>query len=62
MALQTSITNTLDNVGDEANLDRNVKKIFSHEAVLAPLMRMCIPEFRNFSDEYIVENCFAEKP
>ncbi len=54
MALQTSVANSLDNAGDEAKLDRNVKKIFSHEAVLAPLMRMCIPEFKGFSDEYIL--------
>lgn len=60
--MQTSIANSLDNAGDEAKLDRNVKKIFSHEAVLAPLMRMCIPEFQGFTDEYIVANCFTEKP
>ena len=62
MTLQTSIANTLDYAGDEAMLDRNAKKIFSHEAVLAPLMQMCIPEFRNYSDEYIIANCFADKP
>ena len=62
MALQTSVANSLDNAGDEAKLDRNVKKIFFHEAVLAPLMRMCIPGFQNYSDEYIVANCFTEKP
>ncbi|MBQ6400601.1 MAG: PD-(D/E)XK nuclease family transposase [Clostridia bacterium] len=62
MAFQTSIAKTLDNAGDEAKLDRNVKKIFSHEAILAPLMRMCIPEFQGFSDEFIATNCFVEKP
>ena len=60
--MQTSIANSMDNAGDEAKLDRNVKKIFSHEAVLAPLMRMCIPEFQSFSDEYIAKNCFVGKP
>ena len=62
MPLQTSIANSLDNAGDEAQLDRNVKKILSHEFVLAPLMRMSIPEFKGFSDEYIVRNCFVDQP
>ena len=62
MTTQTSIANNLDHAGDEAMLDRNAKKIFSHEAVLAPLMRMCIPEFKDYTDEYIIANCFEEKP
>ena len=62
MALQTSIANTMDHAGHEAALDRNAKKIFSHEAILAPLMRMCIPEFAKCTDEYIIANCFEEKP
>ena len=62
LPLQTSIANSLDNAGDEAQLDRNVKKILSHEAVLAPLMRMSIPEFKGFSDEFITKNCFVDKP
>ena len=62
MPLQTSIANSLDNAGDEAQLDRNVKKILSHEFVLAPLMRMSIPEFKGFSDEYIIRNCFVDQP
>ena len=60
--MQTSIANTLDFAGEEALLDRQAKRFFSHEAVLAPLMRMCIPEFAGFSDEYIIRNCFEEKP
>ena len=62
MTMQTSIANALDNAAEEAMLDRNAKKIFSHEAVLAPLLRMCIPEFKGYSDEYILANCFADKP
>ena len=60
--MQTSIANTLDFAGDEALLDKQAKKIFSHEAVLAPLMRMCIPEFAGYTDEFIIRNCFTEKP
>ena len=60
--MQTSIANSMDNAGDEAKLDRNIKKIFSHEAVLAPLMRMCIPEFQNYTDTFIAQNCFVGKP
>lgn len=60
--MQTSIANSLDHAGDEAKLDRNAKKIFSHEAVLAPLMRMCIPEFADYTDEYIIANCFDGAP
>ena len=62
MALQTSIANTLDHAGDEAKLDSSAKKIFSHEAILAPMMRMCVPEFAAFPDEYIIANCFAGPP
>ena len=60
--MQTSIANSMDHAGDTAKMDRHIKKIFSHEAVLAPLMRMCLPEFRNYSDEFIVRNCFLGKP
>ncbi len=62
MATQTGIANALDHAGDAAMLDRYAKKIFSHEAILAPLMRMCIPEFADCTDEFIVANCFEEKP
>ncbi|MBO7663534.1 MAG: PD-(D/E)XK nuclease family transposase, partial [Clostridia bacterium] len=43
-------------------MDLNAKRLLSYEAVLAMLMRMCIPEFAGFSAEYIVANCFADKP
>lgn len=43
-------------------MDLNAKRLLSYEAVLAMLMRMCIPEFAGFSAEYIVGNCFADKP
>lgn len=62
MATQTSIANTLDYAGEEAMLDRNAKKIFSHKAILAPLMRMSIPEFKDCTDAYIIANCFDSEP
>ena len=62
MALQTSISNALDHAGDEARLDKEAKKIFSHLSILAPLMRMCIPEFTGLTDQYIIENCFVDTP
>ncbi|MBR1684421.1 MAG: hypothetical protein IJ708_04740 [Clostridia bacterium] len=61
-ALQTSISNALDHAGDEARLDKEAKKIFSHLSILAPLMRMCIPEFAKFTDQYIIDNCFVDTP
>ena len=60
--LQTSISNALDHAGDEARFDKEAKKIFSHLSILAPLMRMCIPEFSGYTDQYIIENCFVDTP
>ena len=62
IALQTSIANAIDHAGDKAKMDRYAKSIFSHLCVLAPLMRMCIPEFAGMTDQYIIENCFVDTP
>ena len=62
MALQTSIANAPDHAGDEAKLDKEAKKIFSHLSILAPLMRMCIPEFAGLTDQFIIDNCFVDAP
>ena len=60
--MNTSVANSMINAGDKTILDRHVKNLFGHKAVLVPLLQYCVSEFKGLSAQFIMENCFVGDP
>ena len=60
--INTDLANTIILADEKTTLDRHVINLFSHKAVLAPLLKYCVSEFSSFSPEYIMQNCFVGEP
>ena len=60
--MNTSVANSMINAGDKTTLDRHVKNLFGHKAVLVPLLQYCVSEFKGLSAQFIMENCFVGDP
>ena len=60
--MKTGIANTMEIAADKTTLDRHVVNIFSHKSVLSVLMMYCVEEFKGYSADYIMKNCFVGEP
>ena len=60
--MNTSVANAMELAKEKTTLDRHVVNLFRHKAVLAVLMQRCVKEFRDYTPEYIMKNCFAAEP
>ena len=60
--MNTSVANAMINAGDKTTLDKHVKNLFGHKAVLVPLLQYCVPEFRGMPQEKIMNECFVDNP
>lgn len=59
---QTLIANMIDATGKDAQYDRQSKRLLSMTVILAWILKSCVKEFKDFSIEYITNNCFVGKP
>ena len=57
--VQTSLANSIDAAGDTAQMDASAKGILKHRSVLAVILKECTVEFKDYSLEYIEQNCFV---
>ena len=60
--MNTGISNAMEIAANKTTLDCHVVNLFSHKAVLAVLMMYCVEEFKDFSADYILKNCFVGEP
>jgi hypothetical protein len=57
--VQTSLANSIDAAGDTAQMDVSAKGMLKHRSVLAVILKECTEEFKDYSLEYIEQNCFV---
>ena len=62
MAIQNSISKTIDTAEQEAQYDTCVKKLLSEKIILAWILKECVNEFKQYSISQILKECIEGEP
>ena len=58
----TGLSRTLEATYNKEQYDNNAKAILSHTALLAWILKSCVPEFEPYSIEFIQAHCIEGPP
>lgn len=62
MKIANDISHLIDTVGDRAKYDESVKKLLSRKVILSWIMKICVEEFKDYSIDYIMNECIEGTP